>query len=70
MYMTQLVSIYQLLWGFLLGVLQIMPGMGSENGYTLTEINHLFWGGLQCFLQLTEVEFSFNIYYLFVLFFF
>lgn len=55
MYMTQLVSIYQLLWGFILGVLQMMPGVGSETGYTLSEINTLFWSGVECFFQLNQV---------------
>lgn len=55
MYMTQLVSIYQLLWGFILGVLQMMPGMGSESGYTLTEINTSFWSGVECYFQLNQV---------------
>jgi drug/metabolite transporter (DMT)-like permease len=55
MYMTQLVSIYQLLWGFVLGVLQMMPGIGSETGYSLSEINSSFWSGVLCFLEMDQV---------------
>jgi drug/metabolite transporter (DMT)-like permease len=55
MYMTQLVSIYQLLWGFVLGVLQMMPGVGSETGYSLSEINSSFWSGVLCFLEMDQV---------------
>jgi hypothetical protein len=56
MYMTQLVSIYQLLWGFILGVLQMMPGVGSETGYSLSEINSSFWSGFECFLEIDQVK--------------
>lgn len=58
MYMTQLVSIYQLLWGFVLGVLQMMPGIGSETGYSLSEINSSFWSGVLCFFEMDQVEIS------------
>jgi hypothetical protein len=53
-YLTQMVSIYQLLWGFVLGVLQILPGMGSEQGSSLAEINSDFWSGVACFLHIGD----------------
>ena len=54
MHMTQWVSIYQLLWGFVLGVLQLIPGVGSSDGVSLSEINHSFWSGLLCYFQWDE----------------
>jgi drug/metabolite transporter (DMT)-like permease len=52
MYMTQWVSIYQLLWGFLAGFLQLLPCMGSLDGVSLSEINSSFWSGGRCFLHI------------------
>lgn len=37
-YLTQFVSIYQLLFGFILGPLQTIPGIGSKNGTSLSQI--------------------------------
>jgi drug/metabolite transporter (DMT)-like permease len=54
MYMTQWVSIYQLLWGFVLGIFQLIPGVGSSEGSSLSEINSSFWSGVTCYLQLDE----------------
>jgi len=51
MYMTQLVSVYQLLWGFVLGVLQMLPGIGSAEGSSLSEIFDSFCSGVACFIH-------------------
>lgn len=54
MYMTQWVSIYQLLWGFVLGFLQLIPGMGSLNGVTVNEMRSSFYSGVLCFLHVDQ----------------
>ena len=55
MHLTQWVSIYQLLWGFILGALQLIPGVGSSHGSSLTEISQSFWSGLVCYVQRDEM---------------
>jgi drug/metabolite transporter (DMT)-like permease len=48
-YLTQWVSIYQLVWGFLLLPLQQIPGLGSENGLTLDQSVQSLQSGWRCF---------------------
>jgi drug/metabolite transporter (DMT)-like permease len=54
MYMTQWVSVYQLLWGFLAGFLQQFPGMGSMQGLSVKEISTSFVSGLLCFFHIDK----------------
>jgi drug/metabolite transporter (DMT)-like permease len=52
MHMTQWVSIYQLLWGFVLGFLQLIPGMGSMSGISVSEMRSSFYSGMLCYLHI------------------
>ena len=49
-YLTQSVSIYQMLLGFALAPLQVLPGIGSANGQSWSAILSSFRDGLDCFL--------------------
>jgi len=51
-YLTQWVSIYQLLFGFVLAPLQVIPGVGTAHGISFQEIWDAFIGGFGCFAQL------------------
>jgi len=48
-YLTQWVSIWQMLFGFVLAPLQIFPGVGSASGRSWTHICADFWRGWLCF---------------------
>lgn len=50
-YLTQWVSIYQLLIGFLVAPIQFIPGMGSESGMSLQGILESFYSGFMCYLE-------------------
>ncbi len=50
-YLTQWVSIYQLLIGFLVAPIQFIPGMGSETGLTFNGILESFYSGFTCYLE-------------------
>jgi len=50
-YLTQWVSIYQLLWGFCLLPLQTIPGLGSKDGLTMSQSLHSLQTGWKCFLH-------------------
>lgn len=49
-YLTQMVSIYQLLVGFVLGLLQVFPGVGTVEGSSIAEITNQFISGVKCYL--------------------
>lgn len=49
-YLTQWVSIWQMLLGFCLAPVQIFPGVGSADGQSWEEIFSSFGSGWQCFL--------------------
>lgn len=51
-YLTQWVSIYQLFFGLLLAPFQLIPGIGSLSGATLTDINKDFISGIYCYLHI------------------
>ena len=51
LYLTQWVSIYQLVWGFMLLPLQTIPGLGSKDGLTVSESLHSLRTGWKCFLH-------------------
>lgn len=51
LYLTQWVSIYQLLFGLSLAPLQALPGIGSAHGVPLSSILPSFHRSWQCFLQ-------------------
>lgn len=48
-YLTQMVSIYQLLWGFLFAPLQLIPGIGVMESWE--DIFTNFYSGFLCFIQ-------------------
>lgn len=52
LYLTQFVSIFQFLIGFLLSFLQLFPGFGSETGMSFYQIWASLVKGANCFLQL------------------
>lgn len=53
-YLTQWVSTYQLLLGFLMAPFQMIPGIGSENGFSFHQIIDNFGSGVDCFLERSE----------------
>ena len=53
-YLTFWVAIYQLFIGFLMFPLQLLPGMGSANGMSISTIISDFYNGFICFLQLNN----------------
>lgn len=55
LYLTQWVSIYQFLFGFVLAPLLMVPGVVSPTGSTLSEIVESFVGGWNCFLGTSDV---------------
>eukprot|EP00614_Pseudopedinella_elastica_P010419 CAMPEP_0172606456 /NCGR_PEP_ID=MMETSP1068-20121228/26656_1 /TAXON_ID=35684 /ORGANISM="Pseudopedinella elastica, Strain CCMP716" /LENGTH=352 /DNA_ID=CAMNT_0013409155 /DNA_START=330 /DNA_END=1388 /DNA_ORIENTATION=+ len=52
LFLTQWVSIYQFLFGFLLAPLQLLPGISSRQGMTMSEIGSSFTSGWRCFLEI------------------
>lgn len=54
-FLTQWVSIFQFLLGFLVSPLQSLPGMGSTSGVELNQIIPKFIDGFYCFLETTQV---------------
>lgn len=54
-YLTQWVSIYQLIFGFVFIPLQILPCMGSSSGMKFDEIINEFINGFYCFLELNHI---------------
>ena len=50
-WLTQWVSIYQLLFGFVLMPLQMLPGVGTAGGMSPREIGDAFASGWDCCLQ-------------------
>mmetsp|Transcript_15431 Transcript_15431/g.26891 ORF Transcript_15431/g.26891 Transcript_15431/m.26891 type:complete len:222 (-) Transcript_15431:340-1005(-) len=50
-YLTQWVSIYQMLFGFVLMPLLLFPGLGSADGQSTEEIIQNFLGGFRCFAE-------------------
>ena len=44
LYLTQTVSIYQFLFGFVLAPLQLFPGIGTATGQSMADITHSFTG--------------------------
>jgi len=53
-YLTQWVSVYQLLWGICLMPVQAIPGFGSDEGMSIQESLHAMRSGWDCFLQRTQ----------------
>ena len=53
-YLTQWVSLWQMLFGFALGPLQLLPGVGSSGGQSWDSICMSFRRGLACFLHLDD----------------
>ena len=53
-HLTQWVSIYQCVFGILLMPLQLVPGLGSENGMTLQQSRDGLKFGWACFLEQEE----------------
>ena len=53
-HLTQWVSVYQCLFGLLLMPLQMLPGMGSENGMTMQQSWNGMQRGWQCFMEQRE----------------
>jgi drug/metabolite transporter (DMT)-like permease len=53
-YLTQWVSVWQMLFGFCLAPLQMIGGVGSDRGRSWDEICSSFSRGLGCFLQSDE----------------
>jgi len=51
LYLTQWVSIFQLLFGLGLAPLQVLPGIGSAHGIPLSSIPSSFLHSWLCFLQ-------------------
>mmetsp|Transcript_82036 Transcript_82036/g.163889 ORF Transcript_82036/g.163889 Transcript_82036/m.163889 type:complete len:498 (+) Transcript_82036:230-1723(+) len=51
LYLTQWVSIYQFLFGFLLMPLQLVPGVASAQGLTAGQTVSSFRGGWACYLE-------------------
>lgn len=54
-YLTQWVSVYQLLIGFVLAPLQMLPGMGSQDGLNMNEILSGFTNGYDCFMEKNQI---------------
>ena len=53
-YLTQWVSIYQMILGFALAPLMSLPGVGTAEGQSWAEITTSFRHGLECFLGRVE----------------
>ena len=51
-YLTQRASTFQMLFGFVLAPLLLLPGLGSANGSSPTVIVENFASGLRCFAEL------------------
>ena len=50
-HLTQWVSIYQMIFGFILMPLQAIPGLGSENGMTMQQSSDALKQGWKCFRE-------------------
>lgn len=53
-YLTQWVSVYQMLFGFILAPLLTLPGLGSAHGIPPGEIMTNFESGFRCFAELED----------------